>query len=227
VALRHEIGALRMDVQFELTKAWTILFGASGSGKTTVLRAIAGLIAPEFGRILAYKEGEATTLLDTASRVNLAPYRRGTPLAPQSPALFPHLTVEQNFRYGGGAEAGIAAIFEIEQLQSKFPAQLSGGEAQRVSLARAAMASRPRLLLLDEPFTGLDLPLRYGLISDLLQWQEESGVPILSVTHDVAEAFQLGAEVIQLQDGRVIAQGPVAKVLAGQRERLLKQLKGG
>jgi ABC-type sulfate/molybdate transport systems ATPase subunit len=106
-----------------------------------------------------------------------------------------------------------------------MPAQLSGGEAQRVNLARA-VAARPRLLLLDEPFTGLDLALRSGLIEHLLGWQQQTGVPILSVTHDVAEVFQLGAEVIQLRDGRVAAQGPVAEVLATDRERLLAELGG-
>ena len=222
VQLRHRIGTFGLDVQFELTRPWTILFGPSGSGKSTILRMIAGLLAPESGRITL----EATTLLDTAAQVNLAPHLRGTPLAPQLPSLFPHLTVRQNLEYSGGYEAWVPAAFDIDGLLSKMPAQLSGGEAQRLNLARA-VAARPRLLLLDEPFTGLDLPLRSGLIEHLLEWQWKSGVPILSVTHDVAEVFQLGAEVIQLCDGRVAAQGSPADVLGAERERLLKELAAG
>jgi molybdate transport system ATP-binding protein len=133
----------------------------------------------------------------------------------------------------GGSSAGgdalveaLAKRFHIEALLEKRPGQLSGGEAQRVSLARAAMAGRQRLLLLDEPFTGLDVPLRDALIANLLEWQKESGTPILSVTHDVGEAFQLGAEVIKLADGRVVEEGPVEVVLAAERVRLLEQLGG-
>jgi molybdate transport system ATP-binding protein len=219
VHLRHRIGTLGLEVQFELTRPWTVLFGPSGSGKSTILRVIAGLLPPAFGRIVL----GATTLLDTEAGVNVDPHLRGTPVAPQSPSLFPHLTVGQNLEFGGGFDPRLAAVFGIDGLMSKRPAQLSGGEAQRVNLARA-VAARPRLLLLDEPFTGLDLPLRSGLIEHLLGWQQKTGLPILSVTHDVAEVFQLGAEVIQLRDGRVAAQGPVAEVLAADRERLLEDL---
>jgi molybdate transport system ATP-binding protein len=220
VQVRHQIGTLSLDMEFELTRPWTVLFGASGSGKSTILRAIAGLLTPGFGRIVL----GSTRVLDTEAGVNVAPHLRGTPVAPQSPSLFPHLEVRQNLEYSGGAcDPQLAAAFGIDGLLRKMPAQLSGGEAQRVNLARA-VASRPRLLLLDEPFTGLDLALRSGLIEHLHGWQQQTGVPILSVTHDVAEVFQLAAEVIQLHDGRVAAQGPVAEVLAGDRERLLAEL---
>jgi molybdate transport system ATP-binding protein len=221
VRLRHGIGTLALDVEFELTRPWTVLFGASGSGKSTILRVIAGLIKPEFGQVRL----GSTTLLDTEAGVSVAPHLRGMPVAPQSPSLFPHLTVRQNLEFGGSFDPQLAAVFSIDGVLGKMPAQLSGGEAQRVNLARA-VAARPRLLLLDEPFTGLDLALRSGLIEHLLGWQQQTGVPILSVTHDVAEVFQLGAEVIQLREGRVAAQGPVAEVLATDRERLLAELGG-
>ena len=219
VAVRHRIGTLALDVQFAVTQPWTVLFGPSGSGKSTILRAIAGLMTPEWGRIVL----GATTLLDTAAQVNVAAHRRGTPVAPQSPNLFPHLTVRQNLEYSGSYASELPVALEIDGLLEKTPAQLSGGEAQRVNLARA-VAARPRLLLLDEPFTGLELALRSGLIDHLLDWQRKTKVPILSVTHDVAEVFQLGAEVIQLRDGRVGAQGPAAEVLRADRERLLEEL---
>ena len=223
MALRHKIGSLSVDLQFELMQPWTILFGPSGSGKTTILRAIAGLLTPQWGFIRQRNAGE-TTLFDSDTGVNLPPHRRGTPLAPQSPALFPHLTVRGNLQYGAGLGTAQLAAFGTEALLDRVPEQLSGGEAQRVSLARAALTPRPKLLLLDEPFTGLELPLRDELMDGLLRWQSETAVPIVSVTHDVVEALRLGAEVIKLQAGRIVDQGPVREVLEQERGGLLSQL---
>jgi molybdate transport system ATP-binding protein len=242
VQVRHRLGTLAIDVDFRLTKPWTILFGPSGSGKTTILRAIAGLLRPDFGRILFYRRpvsssNEVFALVDSDAGVWRPAHNRGTALAAQRSALFPHLSALENMTYGycGVASAveqdyrdeliaKLPTLFQIEHLLDKLPAELSGGEAQRVSLARAAMASHKRILLLDEPFTGLDLPLRDALIASMLAWQVECRTPILSVTHDVAEAFQLDAEVIKLADGRIVDQGPVGSVLADERARLIGQL---
>ncbi len=126
------------------------------------------------------------------------------------------------------AEAYLEEIlghFRISHLADKMPAELSGGEARRVNLARAiAAAERNNLLLLDEPFTGLDLALRTELILELQAWRTERNLCVVSVTHDVAEAFQLGAEVIQIAEGKVVRQGPVEEVLGGERRRLLELL---
>jgi molybdate transport system ATP-binding protein len=242
VEVRHTIGTLHIEVDFVLTQSWTILFGPSGSGKTTILRAITGLSEPAFANIVSYPRlvspaANGTTLVDTNAGICLPPHKRGMVLASQKPALFPHMTVLENIRFGYPAAANAAEqehldeltasipkLFRIDHLLQRRPAQLSGGESQRVHLARATMARRIQVLLLDEPFTGLDRALRDELITDLLVWQEKSQVPILSVTHDVTEAFQLGAEVIKIAEGRVVQQGPVAEVLAGERERLLEQL---
>jgi molybdate transport system ATP-binding protein len=237
--LRHSIGNLHIDVAFELTQPWTILFGPSGSGKTTILRAITGLFQPAFATIVSHPRSpnDGITLIDTSEGVCLPPHKRGMVLASQKPTLFPHMTVLENIRFGypgtgNPAEqdhldeltASIPKLFRIDHLLQRRPAKLSGGETQRVHLARATMARRIHVLLLDEPFTGLDRELRDELIADLLVWQEKSQVPILSVTHDVTEAFQLGAEVIKIAEGRVVQQGPVGEVLARERERLLEQL---
>lgn len=242
VQLRHNIGMLHIDVDFKLTQAWTILFGPSGSGKTTILRAITGLFEPACANIVSYPppvspSRTAITLIDTNGGIWLPPHKRGMVLASQKPTLFPHMTVMQNIRFGyPGVESpreqeyldellvSIPKLFRIDHLLHRRPAELSGGEIQRVHLARATMARSIRVLLLDEPFTGLDRALRDELITDLLLWQEKSQIPILSVTHDVTEAFQLGAEVIKIAEGRVVEQGPVAEVLAGERERLMDQL---
>jgi len=242
VQIRHRLGRLKLDVDFALSKPWTVLFGPSGSGKTTILRAIAGLLQPDFAQITSTpgppsSPGNSFVMIDSASGTFSPAHKRGVILAAQRPTLFPHLTVLENMTYGyrGAANSGerddlperiakLPPIFQIEHLLDRRPDQLSGGEVQRVSLARAAMARHKRVLLLDEPFTGLDFPLRDSLIANVIAWQEEYRTPILSVTHDVAEAFQLDAEVIKLAEGHVAEQGPVATVLAGERARLLEQL---
>jgi len=162
-------------------------------------------------------------------------------LAAQRDTLFSHMSVRKNIAYGARGVASDGTRFEsiaetaIEQFRLKrfadaMPSTLSGGERRRVEIARAAtsaMCARDKsLLLLDEPFSGLDAPLRDELIADLRKTMEFFNIPVLSVTHDVAEAFQLEAEVIKIADGRVVAQGPVEVVLAEERRRLLAQLNG-
>lgn len=237
VQLRHRIGALELNIEFELTQPWTILFGASGSGKTTILRAIAGLLRPDAGRIVLSREhdseGEHTVLVDTASKIFVPAHARRIPLAPQRASLFPHRTVAENIHYGMAVRKGatpreqlrsVLNDFHLDHLADKYPPQLSGGEAERVNLARA-VAARGRLLLLDEPFTGLDAPTRERLQSTLIAISHDRAIPILSVTHDVAEPFQVDAEVIRLDQGRIVRQGPANEVLANERARLLDLLR--
>jgi molybdate transport system ATP-binding protein len=148
--------------------------------------------------------------------------------------------VRQNLTYGMGPGSKnsevswveeVISLFRLEKLTDRMPEELSGGERQRASVARAVVAvttySGPvqPLLLLDEPFTGLDARLRDELLEGLREWLARWKVPVLSVTHALGEAFQLGAEVIKLSDGRVVQQGPVAIVLAEERQRLLEQLR--
>ena len=242
VQLRHRIGTLEIDVDFKLTRPWTILFGPSGSGKTTILRAIAGLLRPDQGRIVVTTmpmRELPLTLVDTDAGVFVPAHQRHIRLAPQQPCLFPHMKVMENIWYGaplalnrhsepraidGGRD--LLEDFELAHTSGSLPHRLSGGEAQRVNLARAVAATGSRLLLFDEPFTGMDARRRDRLLPLLQETLAQRCTPVLSVTHDVAEAFQLGAEVIELAEGRVIDHGPVEVVLAGQRAELLRQLNG-
>jgi molybdate transport system ATP-binding protein len=226
VAIEHRIGALRLKVGFEVSAPWTVLFGASGSGKSTILRAIAGLVRPDAGRI----EVQGRVVFDSGSRVWVPAHRRELRWAGQRAALFPRMTVAENLGFGMDRASkeeldGALKGFYLKGLGERKEEGLSGGERQRVSVARAAVGARGRMLLLDEPFAGLDAAVRDRLIGDLKRWMGET--PVISVTHDVGEAFLLGAEVVRIAEGRVVGQGPVETVLGGERERLLGWLGAG
>jgi molybdate transport system ATP-binding protein len=229
-------GALSIHAQFALSEPWTVLFGPSGSGKTTVLRTIAGFVRPDAGRIVL---GEKV-LVDCASGVFVPPYERPVRTAGQTARLFPHRTVRWNTMYGSGWASKHANAMEIAQetmklfrltdLADRMPRDLSGGERQRASVARAVVSAvtydgpgKP-LLLLDEPFSGLDNAMRNELLVELQGWLRRWAIPVLSVTHSVGEAFQLGARVIKVAEGRIVQQGPVGVVLADERNRLMEQL---
>lgn len=239
VEIRHRIGAITLDVAFRLTEPWTVLFAPSGAGKSTVLRVIAGLVRPDFGRIVSTlypgTKGEQRVLLtDTEKRVALPPHRRWVRYMGQEAALFPNMTVAQNAAYGlrdkRSPQASRTHLQEVlaacraASLSGKMPSALSGGERQRVALARTIAPVSKRAVLLDEPFSGLDGSLRDELMQGLRARMLDEQVPVLHVTHDVGEAFALGAQVIRLEGGKVVAQGPAAEVLAVERERLMTQL---
>jgi molybdate transport system ATP-binding protein len=226
-----------LDLDFALTQPWTVLFGPSGSGKTTVLRAIAGFVKPDEGSIVKGKN----VLMDSLTGVFVQAHERPVRSAAQTPWLFPHMTVMDNVLFGCGwtskpadevrVAGDLLELFRIRGVAERRPVDLSGGERQRVSVLRAVLSaitfpegSGKALLLLDEPFSGLDAVLRDELLAGLREWLRPWKTPVLLVTHDVGEAFRLGAEVIRLLEGRVAQQGPAAKVLADERQRLLEQL---
>ena len=196
----------------------TVLFGASGSGKTTVLRCLAGLERPDEGTI---RVGQAVWS-DAARKIFLPPSRRHVGFVPQDYALFPHLTVERNIAYGLnrlGAEERAARLREtmnwldLAGLAQRLPGQLSGGQQQRVALARA-VAPRPQLLLLDEPLAALDTPTRLRLRGELHRRLRELALPTLLVTHDRQEALALGDHLVVLHDGLLVQQGPAHEVFS-------------
>jgi molybdate transport system ATP-binding protein len=208
-----------------------VLFGPSGSGKTTVLRAIAGFLRPDAGWIVRSEN----VLVNCEGGIWVRAHARPVRTAGQVARLFPQMTVMGNVLYGVGAKSDgvvdeVMGLFRLRELAGRMPRALSGGESQRVSVARAVASAvtlgGPALLLLDEPFGGLDLKLRDELLVELREWLARRKVPVLSVTHDVGEAFLLGAEVIKIAEGRVVEHGPVEVVLAEERRRLVERLRG-
>ena len=193
----------------------SVLFGPSGSGKTTLLRMIAGLDPPDRGRI---RFGD-DVWFDSESRANLQTRSRRLGYVTQESALFPHLSVRDNVAFGVAAEERAARVDEllklvgVADLATRFPHELSGGQKQRVSLARA-VATRPRILLLDEPLSALDAAARGSLRRDLGRFLRAVSLPAVLVTHDRAEALALGDDVALIGEGRVLQQGPIADVFS-------------
>jgi molybdate transport system ATP-binding protein len=212
---------LTLDVGFELGRECGVLFGASGAGKTTLLRLIAGLSAPDRGRV---RLGEAV-LFDSEARVDRPLRLRQVGMIFQDDLLFPHLDVAANIRFGLKGQprpraedrlAEVAALCGVEPLLGRRPATLSGGERQRVGLARA-LAPRPRLLLCDEPVSALDLENRHALIERLRAVQRSEAIPVLYVTHSPAEAIALGTCLFLLAGGTIVDRGAPLDVLARPR----------
>jgi len=229
--LQARRGGFDFAVECRFDSLWTVVFGPSGAGKSTLLRLIAGLERPDQGRIAI--GGQYVT--DTEIGLQLPPGQRFTGLAAQQPALFPHLPVSANVAYGLAGlsrlarEQRVAGMLELvgaSHLAGRSPKALSGGEAQRVSLARA-LAPLPRLLLLDEPLSALDADARDRVLTGLQAWLLEQSIQTILVTHDAADALATEAEVALMREGKLAAQGRAAEVLAAERERLLRRLQMG
>jgi molybdate transport system ATP-binding protein len=219
-----------LDVSLDIPPGITILFGTSGSGKSTLLDCIAGLVPPDAGQI---KIGDAI-VFDSENRVNVPPQRRRIAYVFQSLALFPHMTVEENVAYGlphlppdqRTARIGeVLQAFRVENLRERRPAEISGGEKQRVALARS-LVTLPRVLLLDEPLTGLDAELKASIVDDLRAWNAAQKIPVLYVTHTREEVDALGERVVVLDHGRVVNQGAPHEVLDAPRRKKLAQVAG-
>lgn len=217
VRLRHVFPGFRLDASFDAPAGLTVLFGRSGSGKTTIVNAVAGLLRPQDGRIVI----DGTVLSDSNRGLFLPPHRRGIGYVFQDSRLFPHLSVRQNLLYGHwftarGRQSELARIVDmlgIGHLLSRRPTALSGGERQRVSLGRAIL-SHPRLLLMDEPLAALDQTRKQDILPYLECLRDQAGLPILYVSHSPAEVARLATTVVLMDQGRVAAAGPVAALLS-------------
>lgn len=197
--------------------SFVTLFGPSGAGKTTILRMLAGLIEPELGRIVV----DGAVWFDAKRRINLPPQQREIGFVFQDYALFPNLTVRENIAYAVSRHEGhwvdeLLALTGLDQLATRLPATLSGGQRQRVALARA-IARKPKLLLLDEPLSALDLSLRQQLQDELAALHRRFGLTTLMVSHELGEVFKLSEKVLRLEAGRITASGTPAEVFLQKR----------
>jgi molybdate transport system ATP-binding protein len=209
--------SFELDIAAEFLPGITIVFGPSGAGKTTLLECIAGLLSPNCGRITI----ESRVLFDRSLKVDMEVRKRRIGYVFQDLALFPHLTVEKNIEYGirelnpAVREEKIRAIldsFRISSLRDRSPRQISGGERQRVALARS-LVTDPRLLLLDEPLAALDGATKSKIVEDLRIWNADHRIPILYVTHSREEVIALGDRVLMLEAGKIIAHGPPQELI--------------
>ena len=215
IDVRLPLARFVLEVSSSLEAPVTAVVGASGSGKTSLLEAIAGLRSAVRGRIAM----DDSVLLDSSRGIDLPPERRRVGYVPQEIALFPHLRARDNVTFARRDPerlAALSAILELDPLLDRFPHALSGGERQRVALARALMAS-PRVLLLDEPLAALDQPLRERILVYLRRIRDSERLPMIYVTHQPVEAMALANFCLVLRDGRVVAQGKPDDVLRDER----------
>jgi molybdate transport system ATP-binding protein len=211
VEVEKTLGDFTLEAKFEAAGGATALFGPSGAGKTTIANLIAGLIAPDRGRIAL----DGTVLFDAAGRIDVPPQRRRIGYVFQEGRLFPHLTVRANLDYGrrmNGLKRDEAEmrhvidLLDVGHLLDRRPGNLSGGERQRVAIGRALLM-RPRLLLLDEPLASLDAARKREILPYLVRLRDEAKVPMLYVSHFAAEARRIATQVVRIEDGRVSACG--------------------
>jgi len=204
-----------LDIAFESDSRRIALFGPSGAGKSLTLRAIAGLLAPDSGRIVL----NGRTLFDSETGIDVRPQERRVAYLFQDYALFPHLTVAQNIAFGlsrGWRNPARSALppeaarwvdaFGLSEIVNQYPAQISGGQKQRVALARALVA-KPDIVLLDEPFSALDPALRTRMREELRALQESLDVPMVVISHDPQDVEILGDHVLEIRDGRIFGSG--------------------
>jgi molybdate transport system ATP-binding protein len=227
---RGPVSSFVLDVSVEVPPGISILFGASGTGKSTLLDCVAGLTQPDEGQITSGGD----VLFDSAARINVPTPKRRIAYVFQTLALFPHLSAEENVAYGlddlpekekRERVETILKAFRVEKLSNQKPGQISGGERQRIALARS-LVTEPRVLLLDEPLTGLDAGLKAAIVDDLRAWNTAKGIPILYVTHSRDEVDALGERVIALDNGRVVSAGTPMDVLNAPRRKKLAQAAG-
>ena len=222
LSLDHPLRSFRLSVALELGRETLALVGPSGSGKSSVLRSIAGLLAPEYGLVTVGNE----TWLDTDAGISLPPERRSVGLVFQDYALFPHLDVRRNVAFGGRERVDeLLERFRISHLAGARPGAISGGERQRVALARA-LARDPAVLLLDEPLAALDTHTRGAVRAELGDLLAELRLPTLLVTHDFEDAAALADRVGVIVEGRILQEGRADDLVASPADAFVASFTG-
>ena len=217
VTLVKQLPGFTLDVQWTAGDGVAVLFGPSGAGKSLTLACLAGLVRPDAGRIVV----DGRVLFDAAAAVDLPPQSRRVGFVFQGLALFPHLTVAGNIGFGlrdrprAARERKVREVVErlgLGGLEARRPSEISGGQRQRVALGRA-LAIDPALLLLDEPLSALDLPLRRALRDELRATLADLRTAAVVVTHDFTEAYRLGDRIVVYEAGRVVQAAPRSELL--------------
>ncbi len=218
VDITHPFGAFTLNVAFEAPGGITALFGRSGTGKTTVINAVAGVLRPAQGRITLSGE----VLFDASQGVALPLHKRRLGYVFQDGRLFPHMTVRRNLMYGarfapvdatGPGLDDVCDLLGIGGMLARYPGTLSGGEKQRVAIGRALL-SHPRMLLMDEPLAALDSARKDEILPYLERLRDHTDMPILYVSHSVSEVARLATSVVVLEDGQVARSGSAEQVLS-------------
>jgi molybdate transport system ATP-binding protein len=219
VNVLKKVNGFTLEAQWQVDNELAVLFGYSGSGKSLTLHLIAGLMAPDRGKIIS----DGQTLYDHEERINVSPQKRSFGYVCQNLALFPHMTVKQNIKYGAKGlkrqeqEEGVRELLEtfyLQDLENKLPGEISGGQKQRVALART-LIRQPQALLLDEPFSALDNPLRLEMRQFLQEIRKKFQVPVILVTHDLQEALSLGDKLIIYVAGKTVQTGTPQEIMTG------------
>jgi molybdate transport system ATP-binding protein len=217
VEVFKQVNGFTLDIEWQIGNELAVLFGYSGAGKSMTLQLIAGLMKPDKGFVRLNNR----SIFDSASNTDLLPQERSVGYVFQDLALFPHMTAFNNILFGSNGlcksekrkRAGdMIEAFHLEGLEKKYPAELSGGQKQRVAFARA-LIRRPDVLLLDEPFSALDNPIRIEMRRFLRDIKNRFDVPIVLVTHDVTEAFTVADTVIVYSNGKVVQMGTPHNIL--------------
>ncbi len=217
VALHHRFAGFTLDVEFQAQAGVTALFGRSGSGKTSVINAVAGLLRPDRGRVTL----DGQDLSNSQTGRWLPPHRRGLGYVFQDSRLFPHLSVRQNLTYGRWFSRhsdrigldDVVSLLGIGDLLHRRPGALSGGEKQRVAIGRALL-SRPRMLLMDEPLAALDDARKSEILPYLERLRDQTQIPILYVSHAMSEVARLATTLVIMQDGKVVQAGPLGQLMS-------------
>jgi molybdate transport system ATP-binding protein len=229
-AFKLQLPDFTLAPEIEMAAEMAVLFGASGAGKSLTLRTLAGLVKPDEGTIRI--NGRA--IFDDEKEIDLAPQDRGIGYVPQHYALFPHQSIAKNIAFGlhdvssGEREARVAELLDrmrLKPLADRKPGEVSGGQQQRTALARA-LARRPNMLLMDEPFAAVEEDLRAHLREELLKIQKEFAIPVLLVTHSRAEAYALAERLIVISEGEVVQSGSRDEIFRRPRTPTVARLMG-